>query len=97
MAVKQALVPAALASLALGCGRPPAVPARALADDPVRLHALVAQCRRGERDAAFCGPVVRADLQRFLSGRTGPDEYRTLGDLPPIPDTFDGPEEERQP
>jgi hypothetical protein len=97
MAAKRALVPAALACLALGCGRRPAVPARALADDPVRLHALVAQCRRGERDAAFCRPVMRADLQRFLSGRTGPDEYRTLAELPPIPATFDGPAGEEQP
>lgn len=72
-----------------GCARSPDV--AALADDPARLHALRAQCRAGGRDAAFCARVDRADLRRFLSGRSGPDEYRTLAELPPIPASFDGP------
>jgi len=59
--------------------------------DPVRLHALRAQCARGEHDGAFCARVDQADLRRFLSGQAGPDEYQTLADLPPIPASFDEP------
>ncbi len=61
----------------------------ALATDPARLHALRMQCDSGEHDGAFCAQVAQADLQRFLSGRTGPDEYQTLADLPSIPASFD--------
>jgi hypothetical protein len=92
-AVKRVAVLFALALPLAGCGRPQAPSVDALAADPVRLHALRAQCRRGEHDGAFCARVARADLRRFLSGRFGPDEYRTLADLPPIPASFDGPVE----
>ncbi len=77
-----------------GCDRPAEVP---LAADPARLHALVAQCRGGRHDATLCARAAQADRQRFFSGRSGPDEYRTLAELPPIPPTFDGPAEEGAP
>uniref|UniRef100_UPI0003743841 hypothetical protein n=1 Tax=Xanthomonas sp. SHU 308 TaxID=1591201 RepID=UPI0003743841 len=57
--------------------------------DPMRLQALAAQCRMSGHDAALCAQVAQADLQRFLSGRAGPQEYRTLAELPPIPASFD--------
>lgn len=81
----------AFACLLAGCDRPQALSVDALAADPARLHALAVQCHRGEHDRAFCARVVQADVRRFFSGRAGPDEYRTLAELPPIPATFDGP------
>ena len=80
-----------VACLLAGCDRPQALSVNALAADPARLHRLLVQCRRGEHDAAFCARVDQADLQRFMSGKTGLDEYRTLDELPPIPPSFDGP------
>lgn len=77
------------ACLLAGCDRPQVPSAGALAADPARLHALRAQCDGGKREGALCAQVAQADLQRFLSGPTGPDEYRTLADLPPIPASFD--------
>lgn len=82
----------AFACLLAGCDRPQALSVDALATDPTRLHALRAQCRRGEHDGAFCAQVAQADLRRFLSGQAGSDEYQTLADLPPIPASFDGPD-----
>lgn len=80
-----------LACLLAGCDRPQVLSIDALAADPARLHALRAQCGSGAHDGAFCAQVAKADLQLFLSGRTGPDEYQTLADLPPIPASFDAP------
>ena len=80
-----------IACLLAGCDRPQVLSIDALAADPARLHALRAQCSRDEHDGAFCAQVARADLQRFLSGHTGPGEYQTLADLPPIPASFDAP------
>jgi hypothetical protein len=80
-----------LACLLVGCDRPQVLSVDALAADPARLHALHAQCDTGEYDGAFCAQVAQADLQRFLSGHTGPDEYQVLADLPPIPASFDSP------
>ena len=65
-----------------GCGWPQQLPVNALAADPARLRA---------QGGAFCAQVAQADLRRFLSGKTGPDEYQTLADLPPIPPSFDEP------
>ncbi|WP_027483901.1 hypothetical protein [Rhodanobacter sp. OR87] len=82
----------AVACLLTGCDRMQALSVDALAAGPARLHRLLAQCRRGEHDVAFCARVDQADLQRFMSGRTGPDEYHTLDELPAaIPPSFDGP------
>jgi len=83
----------ALMYLLAGCDRPQVLSVDALATDPARLHALRAQCRRDEHDGAFCARVAQANLRRFLSGRTGPQEYQTLADLPPIPASFDGPDD----
>ena len=80
-----------LARLLAGCDRPQVLSIDALAADPARLHALRAQCGSGAHDGAFCAQVAQADLQRFLSGHTGPDEYQTLAELPAIPASFDSP------
>lgn len=97
--MKRALVLFAFASLLAGCDRPQLPSTDALSADPARLHMLRAQCRRGDHDRAFCAEVAQADRRRFLSGRSGPDEYQVLADLPPIPPSFDGPvaSEEAQP
>jgi len=89
--MKRAPILFAFACLLAGCNRPQALSVDALAADPARLHALRAQCHRGENDDVFCARVGQADLRRFLSGQTGPGEYQTLADLPPIPASFDGP------
>jgi hypothetical protein len=94
--MKRAPILFALACLLVACDRPQALSVEALAADPTRLHTVRAQCRRGERGGAFCAQVGQADLRRFLSGRTGPDEYQTLADLPPIPASFDGPVEPKE-
>ena len=81
-----------LAALLTACSEPPAANlADALAADPARLKALRAQCAtkqqtRGE-DAYHA--AAEAFRRRFFSGETGPDEFRTLTDLPPIPASFD--------
>ena len=67
--------------------------AAALAADPVRLKALRAQCA-ADRTAAgedACLAAADAFRRRFFAGETGPDEFHTLADLPPIPPSFDTP------
>ncbi len=67
--------------------------AATLAADPVRLKALRVQCA-ADRQAAgedVCRAAAEAFRRRFFAGQTGPDEYRTLADLPPIPASFDTP------
>lgn len=76
-----------------GCGAPPAPPAAASGAVPASLHARYAQCRHRQLDVAYCARVAQAEQRRFLSGRSGPEEYRTLADLPPLPPSFDGPVE----
>ena len=73
--------------------------ADALTADPVRLKALRAQCADdrqavGEDD---CRAAAEAFRRRFFSGQAGPDEYRTLAELPPIPASFDEPTGEDAP
>lgn len=71
--------------------------AAALAVDPVRLKAVRAQCA-ADRTAAgedACLAAADAFRRRFLAGETGPDEFRTLADLPPIPPSFDTPASEQ--
>ncbi|MCH4579977.1 hypothetical protein ACOTEO_06860 [Achromobacter xylosoxidans] len=65
--------------------------ADALTVDPVRLKPLRAQCAAdrqcvGDDD---CRAAADAFRRRFFSGQAGPDEYRTLAELPPIPASFD--------
>ena len=83
-----------LAALLAACSEQPADNlADALAADPVRLKALRAQCA-ADRHATgedACRAAAEAFRRRFFSGQTGPDEYQTLADLPPIPPSFDEP------
>ncbi|MFM0276503.1 hypothetical protein P0D75_00555 [Paraburkholderia sediminicola] len=80
------------ACLLAGCDRPQALSVDAIAVDPALLHRLLAQCRHGQYNATFCARVDQADLQRFMSGKFGPNECRTLDELPAdIPPSFDGP------
>lgn len=87
-----------LAVLLTACGQQPAENlADALAADPVRLKALRAQCAAHSQEVMqavgedACRAAAEAFRRRFFAGQTGPDEYRTLADLPPIPPSFDTP------
>jgi len=73
--------------------------AAALAADPVRLQALRARCATDWQATGeyACRAAAEAFRQRFFAGQTGPDEYRTLADLPPIPASFDEPTAEDAP
>ncbi len=68
--------------------------ANALAADPARLKALRVQCAadRLATGEDACRAAAEAFRRRFFSGEAGPDEYRTLADLPPIPPSFEEPE-----
>ena len=83
-----------LMALVAACSDQPADNlADALAADPMRLKALRAQCA-ADRQATgedACRAAAEAFRRRFFSGQTGPDEYQTLADLPPIPPSFDEP------
>ncbi|HED8896871.1 TPA: hypothetical protein R6G36_000736 [Pseudomonas aeruginosa] len=82
-----------LTVLLTACGQQAGDLADALATDPVRLKALRAQCA-ADRQAVgedACLAAAEAFRRRFFAGQTGPDEYRTLAELPPIPPTFDEP------
>ncbi|WP_432778430.1 EexN family lipoprotein [Burkholderia gladioli pv. alliicola] len=83
-----------LALLLTACGQQSAESlADALTADPVRLKALRAQCANDRRavDEDDCRAAADAFRRRFFSGQAGPDEYRTLAELPPIPASFDEP------
>ena len=87
-------VPVLLAVLLPACGQQPAEDlAATLAADPVRLKALRAQCATDRHTAGedTCRAAAEAFRRRFFAGQTGPDEYRTLAELPPIPPSFDTP------
>ena len=88
-----------LMALVAACSDQPADNlADALATDPVRLKALRAQCAAHPQQVMpatgkdACRAAAEAFRRRFFAGQTGPDEYRTLADLPPIPPSFDEPE-----
>ena len=72
--------------------------ADALAADPVRLKALRARCAAHPQQVlpasgeVACRAAAEVFRRRFFSGEAGPDEYRTLADLPPIPPSFEEPE-----
>ncbi|MFI8719850.1 hypothetical protein ACIGHF_18440 [Stenotrophomonas sp. NPDC077464] len=81
-----------LVALLVACSEQPADNlADALATDPVRLKALRAQCATDRQATGedACRAAAEAFRRRFFSGEAGPDEYRTLADLPPIPPSFD--------
>ena len=87
-------VPVLLAVLLAACGQQPTEDlAATLAADPVRLKALRARCATDLQAAGegACRATAEAFRQRFFAGQTGPDEYRALADLPPIPPSFDTP------
>lgn len=84
------------AVLLAACGEQPADNlADALAADPVRLKALRAQCAAHPQQVMqatgedACRAAAEAFRRRFFSGEAGPDEYRMLADLPPIPPSFE--------
>lgn len=90
-----------LAALLAACSEQPADNlADALAADPVRLKALRAQCAAHPQQVMqatgedACRAAAEAFRRRFFSGQTGPDEYQALADLPPIPPSFDEPDED---
>ena len=60
--------------------------AATLAADP----AQGAACPMRSREDT-CRAAAEAFRRRFFAGQTGPDEYRTLAELPPIPASFDTP------
>ena len=83
-----------LMALVAACSEQPADNlADALAADPMRLKALRAQCAADRQTTGedACRAAAEAFRRRFFSGQTGPDEYQTLADLPPIPPSFDEP------
>lgn len=88
---------AAIAVLVLaGCTPPaPADGIDALVADPVRLKAVRQQCQanRAKAGDAVCQAAAETFRRRFFAGTAGPDEYRTLVDLPPSPLSFDAPVE----
>ena len=94
LALSGSVLAALLAGVLAACSEQPANNlADALAVDPVRLKALRAQCA-ADRQATgedACRAAAEAFRRRFFSGQTGPDEYQTLADLPPIPPSFDEP------
>ncbi|PCK58957.1 hypothetical protein A2J11_33590 [Pseudomonas aeruginosa] len=70
--------------------------ADALAADPVRLKAWRGQVA-ADRPAGgeyACRAAAEAFRRRFFAGHTGPDEYNSLAELPPIPPSFDTPADE---
>ncbi|WP_068639528.1 hypothetical protein [Thauera butanivorans] len=90
-------VPVLLAVLLTACGQQPTEDlAATLAADPVRLKALRARCEADRHTAGedTCRAAAEAFRRRFFAGQTGPDEYRTLAELPPIPASFDTPTED---
>lgn len=87
-----------LVGLLAACSEQPANNlADVLAADPERLKALRAQCAANPQQVMqatgedACRAASEAFRRRFFFGRTGPDEYQTLADLPPIPPSFDEP------
>lgn len=95
-----ALSASLLTLLLTACGQQQAKDlADTLAADPPRLKALRAQCA-ADRQAVgedACRAAAEAFRRRFFAGHTGPDEYRTLADLSPIPPSFDEPAVEDAP
>lgn len=86
---------ALVATLLLAAYGEPAssVPVDALTNDPVRLKAIRQHCKAdlAKADEAVCRAAAEAFRRRFFAGMGGPDEYRALSDLPPIPPSFDEP------
>ena len=87
------LVPALLLA---SCHRAsPVLSVDGLAHDPQRLYALRRRCAvaREQVGRARCRTVDAAYRRRFFLGLGGAHEFQTLSELPPIPSTFDGPDD----
>ncbi|WP_313023968.1 hypothetical protein [Pseudomonas lopnurensis] len=87
-------LPLLLTALLVACEQQPTEDlADTLAADPVRLRALRAQCadHRQMVGEDACLAAAEAFLRRFLAGESGPDELRTVADLPLIPPSFNTP------
>ena len=91
--------PVLLAVLLTACGQQPAEPGRDLGRRSRAAQALRAQCATDRQAAGedACHAAAEAFRRRFFAGHTGPDEYRTLAELPPIPPSFDEPTGENTP
>ncbi len=95
MTMRRARVLVAIVMLT-ACGRhEPALTVDALAHDPQRLYVLRHRCAvaRPHMDGATCRFVDAAYARRFFLGLGGPGEYQTLASLPPIPASFDAPDD----
>ena len=94
--MKRGLAIVVLALLLASCHRQvPVMTAAALAHDHDRLMALRDQChmRPAQVAAVWCRMADEAYRERFFLGLGGADEYQTLSELPPIPASFDGPDD----
>ncbi len=92
--------PILLVLMLSACSQPPAQDlADTLAADPVRLTAPRAQCATDRQAAGetTCQTAAEAFRRRFFAGQTGPNEYHTLTELPPISPSFDEPFGEEMP
>lgn len=95
----RALVLSVVAMLAACSRHAPELTVDALAHDPQRLYTLrhrcaVAQAQVGD---AVCRLVDEAYSRRCFLGLGGSHEFQTLASLPPIPASFDAPDEGAQP
>ncbi|MED5024787.1 hypothetical protein [Pseudomonas aeruginosa] len=77
-------------ALLAACGQPPC---EGLAANPARLATLRAECAADWRAVGegVCRVAAEAYRHRFFAGHSGPDEYVSLEELPPIPPSFDEP------
>ncbi len=66
-----------------------------LAHDPQHLYALRHRCAvaRVQVGLALCRTMDAAYRRRFFLGLGGASEFQTLSELPPIPQSFDGPDD----
>ena len=95
MTMQRTLVLLVVVMLA-ACGRhTPPLTVDGLAHDPQRLYALRHRCAtaRVQIGEATCRLVDAAYSRRFFLGLGGSHEFQTLASLPPIPDSFDAPDD----
>lgn len=93
-------VPVLLAVLLTACGQQPAEdPPRPWPPIPCGSRRCVpnAQPTGTPQAQDICRAAAEAFRRRFFAGQTGPDEYGSLADLPPIPASFDEPTTEDAP
>lgn len=95
----RALILSVVAML-VACSRPiPPLTVDGLAHDPQRLYALRHRCMTARAHVRLpaCRIAQDAYRRRFFLGLGGPGEYQTLDVLPPIPASFDAPDDGAQP